>query len=543
MSSADNAIERRPGNASPARRASPGPGVALGALGILGFSFSLPATRLAVARSRPVVRRLRPRGGRRPSLAAVYLRATRAPRPTARAGALARDRRPRRRRRLPAVHLARARARRPPPTAPSSSPSCPPRPPCRRAAGGRAAVAAVLARERAPASLAVLVFIAASGAARGARASRDLYLLVAVVLCAVGYAEGGALARELGGAARRSAGRSCSALPVTRRSPRWPRATTGLHAGPTAWLGFAYVSVVSMFLGFFAWYAGLARGGVARVGQVQLAQPVLTLVWSALAARRVRSARSRVAHGARRARLRGGDPARPLSRRIRRHGDLDRGRRQALRRRPSTPSAARRSASTRSPSARPTRCTSTSRPRAPRATATSSRRRCSRVVYCAPAVGPAIFDPEVGHRLRAHGPRRPGVPLGAARRRGRRDHDDGVGQGRSRRARATGFFVFESRPPTRTARRCASAPGRTSCEAAVALTPGDEIPELQVTPDRYLTVRYAGRLGRLQPDPHRRGVRASRSACRAGSCTGCGRWPRSRAPRPRPPADRTRSSA
>jgi drug/metabolite transporter (DMT)-like permease len=37
-----------------------------------------------------------------------------------------------------------------------------------------------------------------------------------------------------------------------------------------------------MFLGFFAWYAGLARGGVARVGQIQLAQPVLTLGWSAL---------------------------------------------------------------------------------------------------------------------------------------------------------------------------------------------------------------------------------------------------------------------
>jgi drug/metabolite transporter (DMT)-like permease len=40
--------------------------------------------------------------------------------------------------------------------------------------------------------------------------------------------------------------------------------------------------VVSMFLAFFAWYAGLARGGVARIGQVQLAQPVLTLVWSAV---------------------------------------------------------------------------------------------------------------------------------------------------------------------------------------------------------------------------------------------------------------------
>jgi hypothetical protein len=42
----------------------------------------------------------------------------------------------------------------------------------------------------------------------------------------------------------------------------------------------AYVSGVSMFLGFFAWYAGLARAGIARAGQVQLAQPLLTLAWS-----------------------------------------------------------------------------------------------------------------------------------------------------------------------------------------------------------------------------------------------------------------------
>ena len=44
-----------------------------------------------------------------------------------------------------------------------------------------------------------------------------------------------------------------------------------------AWFGFLYVSLFSMFLGFFAWYGGLARGGVARIGQVQLAQPLLTL--------------------------------------------------------------------------------------------------------------------------------------------------------------------------------------------------------------------------------------------------------------------------
>jgi drug/metabolite transporter (DMT)-like permease len=41
------------------------------------------------------------------------------------------------------------------------------------------------------------------------------------------------------------------------------------------------VTAVSAFLGFFAWYAGLARGGVAKIGQVQLVQPLLTLAWSA----------------------------------------------------------------------------------------------------------------------------------------------------------------------------------------------------------------------------------------------------------------------
>lgn len=52
----------------------------------------------------------------------------------------------------------------------------------------------------------------------------------------------------------------------------------GLFGG--AWLGCRYVSVVSMFLGFFAWYGGLAAGGVVRICQLQLAQPILTLVWS-----------------------------------------------------------------------------------------------------------------------------------------------------------------------------------------------------------------------------------------------------------------------
>ena len=48
-------------------------------------------------------------------------------------------------------------------------------------------------------------------------------------------------------------------------------ATGDLSGGDGRLGGFAYVSLVSMFLGFFAWYAGLARGGIARIGQVQLA--------------------------------------------------------------------------------------------------------------------------------------------------------------------------------------------------------------------------------------------------------------------------------
>jgi drug/metabolite transporter (DMT)-like permease len=58
-------------------------------------------------------------------------------------------------------------------------------------------------------------------------------------------------------------------------------AGSDLHAGSDQWLGFAYVTVVSALLGFFPWYAGLARGGVAKIGQIQLIQPLLTLVWSA----------------------------------------------------------------------------------------------------------------------------------------------------------------------------------------------------------------------------------------------------------------------
>lgn len=126
----------------------------------------------------------------------------------------------------------------------------------------------------------VLVFAVAAGA--GGFEGADGLLLAAVVLCALGYAEGGALARELGGVQVICLA-LVLALPVTVAWTLWEMDPAALaRATPAAWAGFAYVSLVSMFAGFFAWYRGLALGGVARVGQVQLAQPVLSLGWAAL---------------------------------------------------------------------------------------------------------------------------------------------------------------------------------------------------------------------------------------------------------------------
>ena len=126
---------------------------------------------------------------------------------------------------------------------------------------------------------AVLAFAAAQGA--GLPTVGDLQILVAVALGAIGYAEGGALARELGGW-RVICWAVVLSLPLTLPIGLVAALGSDLHADTDAWLGFVYVGAVSALLGFFPWYAGLARGGVAKIGQVQLIQPLLTLAWSAM---------------------------------------------------------------------------------------------------------------------------------------------------------------------------------------------------------------------------------------------------------------------
>ncbi len=112
----------------------------------------------------------------------------------------------------------------------------------------------------------------------------DLLIFAAVILAAIGYAEGARLARTLGGPQVISWALVLSAPLIAPLMIwlSWPHAEAIAEAGLAAWLGFAYVAAFSMYIGFLFWYAGLARGGIARVGQVQLIQPFFTLAGAAV---------------------------------------------------------------------------------------------------------------------------------------------------------------------------------------------------------------------------------------------------------------------
>ena len=252
-------------------------GLAYGFLGVLGFSFTLPATRLAVASFDPVIVGL----GRAliaACLAAPLLLLTRQKRPSVRqwrsialvvigvivgfpmltAWAM---------RLVPAAHGAVVLGLLPLATA---------------------IAGAIIAHERpstmfwlasTTGSFAVVAFALASGG--GSFHPADVALLGAVALAALGYAEGARIARELGGWQV-----ICWALVLAAPFLLVPVGLAirmhGLEANASSWFGLAYVSVISMFLAFFAWYHGLATGGVSQVSQLQLLQPFLTLAFSAL---------------------------------------------------------------------------------------------------------------------------------------------------------------------------------------------------------------------------------------------------------------------
>jgi drug/metabolite transporter (DMT)-like permease len=113
----------------------------------------------------------------------------------------------------------------------------------------------------------------------GLPAPADALMLVAVAFGALGYFYGGRLAVSLGGW-RVISWALVFALPITTLAIGFSLVGRTFTPTPEAWIGFAYVSLISMFLGFFAWYKGMAMVGVAKSSQVQLAQLPLALLWS-----------------------------------------------------------------------------------------------------------------------------------------------------------------------------------------------------------------------------------------------------------------------
>ncbi len=109
----------------------------------------------------------------------------------------------------------------------------------------------------------------------------DLLMLAAIVLCGFGYAEGATLSRRLGGWQVISWALVLS-LPVMIIQALVTLPETWVGISVPAWISLGYVSVFSMLVGFIFWYRGLALGGIAGVGQLQLLQPFLGLALAGL---------------------------------------------------------------------------------------------------------------------------------------------------------------------------------------------------------------------------------------------------------------------
>lgn len=115
----------------------------------------------------------------------------------------------------------------------------------------------------------------------GGSLAGDLLMIAAILLCGLGYAEGATLSRRLGGWqviswALLLAMPIMTVITLLTAPLNWSAVTV------PAWIALAYVSVFSMLVGFVFWYRGLALGGIASVGQLQLLQPFFGLLLAAI---------------------------------------------------------------------------------------------------------------------------------------------------------------------------------------------------------------------------------------------------------------------
>lgn len=108
----------------------------------------------------------------------------------------------------------------------------------------------------------------------------DALMLAAILACGLGYAEGARLSRTLGGWQVISWALVLS-LPVMLALAILYMPQSFAAIEPPAWMGLGYVSLFSMLIGFVFWYRGLSQGGIAAVGQLQLLQPFFGLALAA----------------------------------------------------------------------------------------------------------------------------------------------------------------------------------------------------------------------------------------------------------------------
>jgi len=109
----------------------------------------------------------------------------------------------------------------------------------------------------------------------------DLLMMASIILCGMGYAEGAKLSKSLGGWQVISWSLVIS-LPFMIAFAYISKPESIIQIHISSWLSLGYVSVFSMLIGFIFWYRGLAQGGIAAVGQLQLLQPFFGLALSAL---------------------------------------------------------------------------------------------------------------------------------------------------------------------------------------------------------------------------------------------------------------------
>jgi drug/metabolite transporter (DMT)-like permease len=127
-------------------------------------------------------------------------------------------------------------------------------------------------------SLLVMGYAVAQGLS--AAPAGDVLMLLAVLACGLGYAEGAKLSRSLGGW-QVICWALVVSLPVVAPLSLILAPSTLAGISLPAWLSLGYVALFSMLIGFVFWYRGLAQGGIAAVGQLQLLQPFFGLALAA----------------------------------------------------------------------------------------------------------------------------------------------------------------------------------------------------------------------------------------------------------------------